>query len=160
MIEWAFEGPDGFKNLPMKMFNILKHYEQEDYIFKCDTDTYVALDRLLAYPYKEHDYAGYEWKCFPHPYASGGAGYWLSNEAIKVLLQHPPSADLSMPAEDYWVGQVLGEAGIRLYPDSNYAIYAPCLPSNQVITQHLTGHEPYRRELMHQAHRSYMNGSR
>ncbi len=48
-------------------------------------------------------------------YGSGG-GYWLSERSIRLVADAPPSNDW---AEDRWVGQVLGKAGIKLHKLDN-----------------------------------------
>ena len=94
-----------------------------DYVFKCDDDTWVHVDRLLDSGFEEHDYAGsmdrhydfalgrsYEW-------AQGGAGYWLSRRAMEVVAANGLHR---ARAEDFAVGQLLAANGIRPHHDGRY----------------------------------------
>ena len=50
--------PDSYEELPKKTQAMCLLLSHQDYAFFADTDTYIALDRLLAYPYQLHDYIG------------------------------------------------------------------------------------------------------
>lgn len=106
--------PDDYDSLPMKVGLFLewadKHAEFE-YIFKCDDDTYVRPERLLAFDCQGNEYIGAEWSPGVG-YASGGAGYWLSRKSVAVLA--PVLRCYSSGAEDVLVGQILANAGITL----------------------------------------------
>lgn len=122
--EFILDCPDGYLNLPEKskaLFKLAADHEY-DFIFKCDTDTYVRPDRLLSSKFYEHDYTGYfngpiglpnavYQRCYS--WASGGSGYWLSGRAAKYLSEqdtHPACVcpETKIPCEDLWVGQILG----------------------------------------------------
>jgi hypothetical protein len=93
-----------------------------DFVFKCDDDTYVHIERLLASGFEAHDYSGctdlhhaknvgnYHW-------AQGGAGYWLSRRAMAVVSQHGLHR---MREEDFAVGQLLAANGIAPHHDARY----------------------------------------
>jgi hypothetical protein len=114
--------PDDYPNLPHKMqaiyrWALAKGY---DYIFKCDDDTFVYLDRLMASGFEEYDYCGYilesdeAWS--NGRYISGGPGYWLSKKAMQILAE----AVVDHWAEDLWTGRVLTKSGIRPHRDPRY----------------------------------------
>ena len=82
---------------------------QWDYLFKCDSDTYVSVPRLLAYcgplqadpasvrridnpSYGPLDYLGAEWKPGVG-YGSGGGGYLLSRRAAAVVAEEADPRD-------------------------------------------------------------------
>ena len=119
-------GPDDYHNLPTKTRKICAWATGKvcDYIFLCDTDTFVNVPKLLATPFAQADYAGkiskpigttfrynavdrdgngeVHERCYP--WASGGYGYFLSRKAFhEVMYAFPDSW-----AEDLWVGQVMG----------------------------------------------------
>jgi hypothetical protein len=106
---------DDYLSLPRKVQALcrfaLEHYEF-DYLFKCDDDTYVSIERLFDLLKERAQYiGGAEW--VREGYASGGAGYLLSRRAVELVAGAPVPAD---GAEDVWVGRVLSAAGVKLRP--------------------------------------------
>lgn len=101
---------DGYEHLPLKTINIARYALEQgyDYVFKCDDDTAVYLDRLI-HELMSHkfDYAGYE----NGRVASGGPGYWLSRRAMKALVANDKPDHW---AEDVWTGKVMSYANIPL----------------------------------------------
>ena len=124
---------DDYESLPQKTRWFcawaLAHTSFE-YLFKCDDDTYVAVDRLLEI-LPEHHYVGHD----VGGYASGGAGYFLSRQAAFVvstqLLQ-------TTGAEDMLVQRALAEVDLpfvvdaRLHPWNNR--YPR--PDNELVSAH------------------------
>jgi hypothetical protein len=142
--------PDDYEHLPRKTKAICKL--TEDYLFLCDTDTYVHVPRLLASGYEAHNYIGYQLtRNSGIPYASGGAGYWLSKAAMEVIAKSA-NPDL-FENEDEMVGNVLFNAGIKLHHDPRYALYEDVLPGNNIISRHLSSRGPYEISFMYAAHR-------
>ena len=107
-----------------------------DYVFICDTDTYVDVERLLASDYAKHDYVGY--RC-DEGHAAGGNGYWLSRKAFSIIAEHQPPIGFA----DLWVGMTLLKYDIRVHHDPRYG--------NGEITKHLGdgGTGSYRPEMMY-----------
>jgi hypothetical protein len=101
----------------------LKH--DYDFMFKCDTDTYIVPERLLNSNFWETDYTGHfqeaTWQ-FPFGFAAGGPGYWLSTRAMEILAEAKCE---NKEGEDRWVGRVLGEADIHCVNDPRYTIIMP-----------------------------------
>ncbi len=101
---------DTYGDLPAKTIEICKYAVEHDYdfLFKCDDDTAVYVDRLIAEVMTQRfDYAGY---CHGRV-CTGGPGYWLSKHAFKAV------ANNGRPdhwAEDVTVGRLLYAANI--YP--------------------------------------------
>jgi len=150
--------PDDYKSLPAKTKAICKFAaERFDYLFKVDTDTYVSMDRLLKEKFYEHDYSGYVLDTLPvAPYCSG-PHYWLSRKAFTILA----NADWSKykaagheTAEDVMVGQILAAHGIYPHHEPRHSLFTPVLPTNDIISQHLTSREGYRPGMMEEAHRN------
>jgi hypothetical protein len=137
----AFNGeklgvPDDYLSLPLKTKALCRWALTRGYgsLLKTDDDCYINIPILsLAVPVE--DYAGLflprndcgsvAMGIPPLPpgttkydYASGGA-YWLSRRAIEIVADAPFYGDW---AEDRWVGQVLGGAGIRLKALPGYII--------------------------------------
>ena len=93
-----------------------------DYVFKCDDDTYVHIDRLLESGFEAHDYSGYTDLHHANDvgnyrWAQGGAGYWLSRRAMAVICQNGLHR---MREEDFAVGQLLAANGIAPHHDGRY----------------------------------------
>src|SRR5438309_346808 len=81
---------DDYVALPVKMRAAFRWaVENEyDYVFKCDRDTFIHADRLLASA-REHFEAGHDFVGLvgnPGDCCGGGAGYWLSRNAIIAYL--------------------------------------------------------------------------
>jgi len=117
---------DDYNSLPKKTREICKWFQGKmvNFIFLCDTDTFVNVKKLLASPFTSYDYFGHfngktsgtfryeavnregekEMHQRAYPWASGGFGYFLSRAALnEVVFSYPSSW-----AEDLWVGQVMG----------------------------------------------------
>lgn len=81
---------DGYWDLPQKSLNMFKHVidnEEFDYVFKCDDDTYVRLDRLHEIS-NGNDFIGNESLNNENDrYASGGAGYLISRDLLSKLVK-------------------------------------------------------------------------
>ncbi len=76
---------DDYAALPAKVQHFyryaLAHYEF-DYLFKCDDDTYVHVERLCTLPRPHVDFLGSQ-QLDVHGFASGGAGYLLSRALVQ-----------------------------------------------------------------------------
>ena len=138
--------PDDYASLPQKthLFCLWALASAEfEYLFKCDDDTYVCLDRLLQVP-SGLDYCG--WKLGKRNYASGGAGYLLSRRAAEVVARDV--VEKTGP-EDRLVGQHLHRAGIALVYDPRFRPWRKPShtprPDNDLITGHYCGHIRMRR---------------
>jgi hypothetical protein len=118
--------PDDYHSLPLKTREICKWATGKmiDYLFICDTDTYVIPSKLLTCGFEKYDYAGkidrelgvpfayqaidrdgqstFYPRCFA--WASGGYGYFLSRKAFTIIADKTPAG---WP-EDLIVGQFLG----------------------------------------------------
>lgn len=120
--------PDDYLSLPHKTRALCNYAVQQGYkhMLKIDDDGYI---RASLFQVIKSDYAGIRIRAndcglpqmnitaFPKgtikfDYASGGA-YWLSELAMCFVVNAPPCDDW---AEDRWVGQTLGRAGIALTP--------------------------------------------
>lgn len=149
---------DGYKELPKKTQRICQWVLDYgfQFILKIDTDTYVHIPRLLASGFERHDYSGYVLSWLETPYCAGPA-YWLSRKAMQLVadadlskFRHPSYPD----AEDVTVGLVLASHGISPHHDRRYALHEDVLPTNDVITSHLsTSHGAFKTEMMLAAHK-------
>lgn len=110
---------DTYEGLVAKTKGICRWADTQgyDYLFKCDTDTVVHPSRLICSLKSAVDYlGGFNEDVFPSElrhffpamdriqFASGGAGYWLSRQAMQIVGKG--LATLS-PAEDVYVASQL-----------------------------------------------------
>ncbi len=117
-----------------------------DFLFKCDDDTYVHLERLLGCD-TPGDYVGGTIPGHEYRHASGGAGYRLTRDAA---IQVANSLMTKAWYEDLLVWNLLTAAGIPLQPDARFHYNSEPFPArdNDQITCHWCG-----QERMHEIHR-------
>lgn len=142
--------PDDYPGLYIKQFQIIERLRHEDYVFFCDDDTYVVVDRLLRCGYEQHDYQGCAYRLGDQGkvMAYGGAGFFLSHrameEAVAIGLDHP---DLTKTTcADETIGYMMDMAGIPLHGDPRFNFgryngqskFCNLVPNkwNQYITTH------------------------
>jgi hypothetical protein len=149
-----------------------------DFVFRCFPDTYVRVDRLMGCQFADFDYYGDfrgeaggridggTGKFMPtlqqaQNYASGGAGYWLSQRAYRLLLDQPILGvwrdDLTPYVEDLWVGNRLGKAApvLRYFDDRRFVNHGSKFwprPDNDAITAHMSCPDAYDKARMYAAH--------
>lgn len=83
--------PDDYDELPAKVVEFFRHSletEDFDWLFKCDDDTYVAVDRLMELVRLRPDFACSAQFYNDRGYASGGAGYLISREFVEKLVRN------------------------------------------------------------------------
>jgi hypothetical protein len=150
--EVAVDAPDDYHSLTLKTIEIVRWAQSHgfDYVFLCDTDTYVIPKLLLESGFENYDYMGRFSKdigatwvqtakdrngnhyVFPrcHSWASGGVGYFLSRKAmVEILHGSKPTKPEEVWAEDLWVGQVMGPAVRRKELTSFYNHEFECVVS-------------------------------
>ena len=116
----------GIRDKVEKMFDWARPQDY-DYVFKCDTDTFVHVPRLLKSGYEQHDWTAYQCNY-------GGSGYWLSKKAIEMLSK----IKVVHFREDGWVGSTLIQQGLTPFQDYRYhsdTNEGPS-PANNFITNH------------------------
>lgn len=181
--EVRLDCPDDYMSLPAKTRSILRWSLERgyDFVFLCDTDTYVMPDRLLASGFEGYDLTG----CFngkigvPRAtegdaghwqpadqgngatrywaWISGGNGYWLSRAAAQAVLDWPGTGDW---AEDRTIGQALGphfQSGrLRALHHEDYGF---CIDGDEFgcrITRHFCSrgmHRAFDRSWMYACHK-------
>ena len=102
-----------------------------DYLLKCDLDTLVRPVGLLQSDFKQFDWVGGQNSFF----ASGGAGYTLSQRAMRAVVEHKIEPG---PAEDVHVAHALLAQGIALHHDPRFLFAPGAILSSDTITYHLS----------------------
>jgi len=127
--------PDDYSSLPQKVHSMLQwclERREFDYLFKCDDDTYVVVDRLAAYPLAGQDYIGDNLGGF----AAGGSGYILSCTAAEIACAR--LGPHQHGCEDRIIGAQVRSKGVRLIHDGRFRNDTRLLPhvDNEQITCH------------------------
>jgi hypothetical protein len=146
----ALHAPDDWNGLPAKMQEVCRWAAERDYdfVFKCDTDSYVSVPRLLESGFEKYHYSGscgyqaniYPDSCFP----ANGGGYWLSRRSFEYLGQHM-NLGLGKNCEDWCVFlSLMKGAGIFVHHDPRYAANKVMprqgpMPGNDAIILHDSG---------------------
>lgn len=108
--------PDNYGSLPLKTIAICRYAKEHgyDFIYKCDDDTGVYVDRIIQEVLSNQwDYAGY----LNGRVATGGTGYWLSQRAFTIIADRANA--------DHWAEDV---------------VVSKCLFHNNIQAVHLDGH--------------------
>jgi hypothetical protein len=77
------------------------------HLLRCDDDTFIYPERLLATNWAQFDYVGAGTD--PHTFHPGGCMF-LSRRAMGFIVQGSPTGY----ADDLWIGQLLRDKGIKL----------------------------------------------
>jgi hypothetical protein len=146
--EVFLEVADNYDGLTHKMQGICRWALERGYewLFKCDSDTFVYVDRLMRTDFRNCDQLGWS----PRGdgilsndngnYSTGGPGYWLSKRAMEAIVHDT----VSHYAEDLWVGSTIRKHGLKRVGDRRFLPgyeehYAPVhlLPQNhEFVTLH------------------------
>lgn len=118
---YALDVPEGREHLTaktMKAFSVAydKYHEKVDWYLKADDDTYIIMENLRhllsKYDSNRPIYLGHKSTDFlKKGYNSGGAGYLLSKEAMKTMMEKadafPKSCHIERGVEDFDIGRCL-----------------------------------------------------
>ncbi|CAL8099834.1 unnamed protein product [Calicophoron daubneyi] len=141
MLKLNLTQPETRLHLWSKMRSILrevyKHVDQYDYFFKADDDTYVVYENLQKTLQSQSPdlpfMTGYLWKALVKcGYFSGGAGYVLSREALRRIVEqaidkHPDCPVVDEDKEDVKMSSCGQAVGVKLIqaigPDGRSVFY-------------------------------------
>lgn len=133
-LEVFLDVSDDYYSLPFKTQAMLRWARENEFtnIFKCDTDTYVDVKRLLESGFERHAYVGCHFKGYIH----GGPGYWLDADSADKVVAEPVHGW----AEDSFVWETLYDKYVvPFHHDSRYVMEngeGPT-PHNDVISLHV-----------------------
>lgn len=160
---------DSYQELTYKAYAFFRYALRNAYthVLHVGRDTYVNVPRLVRAGLDEFDYAGhstdprkdkseaYDVPLEPneigrYPFASGGAGSFLSARSMTTLL----NSSLYHPCDDLLMGWALGQAGISLRHDPRFGHHGDCLYDEKQFTIHLSkGTGNYDPLQMYKAHK-------
>lgn len=125
----ALDVDDSYRMLRSKTHGLIRWADARayDWVWKCDDDTYARPAAMLASNFATADYSGFcdgRWGEVSGPdggqivyaYAQGGAGYWLSRRAVRIVADHM----VDEYCEDLAVGKTLALHGIAPVHDIRY----------------------------------------
>lgn len=130
---------DDYAHLPAKGLAFyqyaLEHYDF-DWLFKCDDDTYVALDRLESLCDDRYDLIG-DMTLANRGFPSGGAGYLMNRTLVENIVAHGGQVPAT-GAEDVLFGQLSRELGARTYATSRLFLNHSVVPHrlNDQVSAH------------------------
>lgn len=130
---------DGYASLPAKGLAFYKwaldNYDF-DWLFKCDDDTYIALDRLASLCDSRYDLIGNP-DVDRRKSPSGGAGYFMSRRLVELIVAH---ADEVSPtgAEDLIFGAMAVRFGVPMLASPRLILSSSPAPrhDNDIVTCH------------------------
>ena len=161
--------PESYEKLPQKVHAFLRyslHHFEFDYLFKTDDDTYLDLERFMAFDKEGADYIGQfreqpltdergkTWhygKCtdksyeapYERPFVCGwatGGGYFLSHRAAEIAVQKTRNTFADSLFEDMMIGEALTlHPGLKVTM-SRFALMGvinPLLPKDMLYVQDL-----------------------
>lgn len=130
---------DGYNHLPAKGLAFyrwaLENYDFE-WLFKCDDDTYLSLERLPEICDERYDLIG-DMSVSLRGAPSGGAGYLMSRRLVELFVQHaaeiPPGG-----AEDLLFGNLASRLGVPMQASTRLLMYNTPAPhrSNDQVSCH------------------------
>ena len=129
---------DTYEYLPEKVLSFFRyavHHFDFDWLFKCDDDTYVALERLGDLINCEYDLIG-DMLIKERGAPSGGSGYFLSRGMVEKIINLPNLP--SRGAEDLIIGQLALSLGARTVATDRLGMYPTPypMPYNNLVTSH------------------------
>jgi len=160
--------PDGREKLTEKTHFAIRHayvhfHDKADWFLKADDDTYIIMENLKAilsvYDHNAGHYIGGPSSAIlPHGYNGGGAGYVLSKEAVRMIVEegprHPERCRSRGEFEDVEIGRCLStwnvhpidtrdlDMRLTFHPDHPYKIFANVGDARRTYTYRKHG-RPY-----------------
>jgi len=141
--------PDSYDSLPQKVLTFFRwalDHSNFQWLFKCDDDTYLKLDRLKTLPDSAYDLIGDE-SVRNRGAPSGGAGYLLSRPTVERLCED--SSLQTTGPEDIIIGKAVNGYGLKSQATTKLCLssYPFPTPTNDMVSAHWCN--PERMRIMH-----------
>lgn len=132
------EARDDYDFLPQKVLAFFRYAVENlefDWLFKCDDDTYVSLDRLKQLPKPGYGIIGSEYLA-QRGSPSGGAGYFLDRATVERLVLDRSIPDTGF--EDVLIGEAAIRGGAKPLATHRLRMNAVQIPlrNNDIATAH------------------------
>ena len=143
--------PDDYRHIAVKVRGIFQYALSHgfDYVFKCETDSYVVVERLLTSGFQNHDILGGA----AGRNIAGGSGWWMSKKAMEAVVNEP----INTWSDDCWFPTLLRNKGFSISHDVRYSDER-VTRSNDLISTHTGFKAGYDTSRMYRLHKSF-NGN-
>jgi len=144
--------PDDYRHIAVKVRAIFQYAVEHgfDYVFKCETDTYVVPDRLLQSGFQNHDILGGP----AGKNLAGGSGWWMSRKAMESVVNDP----INTWSDDCWFPTLLRGKGFSVGHDVRYSDDSVSL-GNDLISTHVGFKAGYSTARMYRLHKRFNGGA-
>ncbi len=146
--EVILQVPDDYRHIAVKVRAIFQYAlaKEFDYVFKCETDSYVVVDRLLKSGFAKHDILGGA----AGRNIAGGSGWWMSKKAMQAVVNDP----INTWSDDCWFPTLLRNKGFNVSHDQRYSDDRVSR-SNDLISTHTGFKVGYDTSRMYRLHKSF-----
>lgn len=138
--EVSVSSQDDYDSLTSKLDAVLNWFtsvSEYTHIFVCDTDTYVDIPKLVSAFAGSEQYVGYTGMNGVHGAAHGGPGFWLSSGVATEVLRRATRDNVqSIKQDEWWVYELLQQAGINPVHDDRYSLLTTPDRGHDCITYH------------------------
>ena len=143
--------PDDYIHIAVKVREVFRWALKNGFshVFKCETDTYVVIDRLLKSGFQKHDILGGA----AGRNIAGGSGWWMSRKGMDAVVNEP----INTWSDDCWFPSILRAKGFSVGHDARYSD-EKVSQSNNLISTHVGFKAGYDTNRMYRLHKEF-NGT-
>ena len=148
--------PDDYTHVVVKVQGIFRwaYAQGYDFVFKCETDTYVNIERLMASGFENHDFIG-----GPNgKNVAGGSGWWVSRRAMSLITD----TRITEVGDDSWFPTIARSKALEVFHDVRYRDES-VTSNNNIITTHagfMNGYTPARMFAIHRGEEVSSDGGK
>jgi hypothetical protein len=143
--------PDDYRHIAVKVREVFRWALKHGFtnVFKCETDSYVVVDRLLKSDFTQHDIVGGA----AGRNIAGGSGWGISKKAMEAVVDDP----INTWSDDCWFPTLLRNKGFKVSHDPRYSDDR-VTRTNDLISTHCGFKAGYDTSRMYRLHKSF-NGN-